>query len=43
MDYYKKKDLVDFDQLVEDEGVRTWVRALPNDDCLDKLRPRNGI
>lgn len=32
----------DFDQMIEDEGVRTWVRALPNDDFLDKLRPRVG-
>lgn len=42
VDHYKEGCLFNFDQMIEDEGVKTWVRALPNDDYRDKLRPRNS-
>lgn len=37
---YQKEDLFAFDTMVQDEGVKTNVRALPNYDYLRKLRPR---
>lgn len=42
VDHYKEMDFVRFDQMIEDEGIKTSVRALPNDDYLEKLRPRSG-
>ena len=36
----KSLDLVDFDIMMEDEGIKTWVRASPNPAYLRKLRPR---
>ena len=40
VDHYKEMDFFKFDQMIEDEGIKTLVRALPNDDYLEKLRPR---
>ena len=36
----KTQDLVDFDQMVEDDGVKTWVRALPDPKTRQGLRLR---
>jgi hypothetical protein len=38
---WKRVDLVMFDDMVEDEGIRTYVRALPNADYCIKLRSWN--
>lgn len=35
---YKLRDLHDFDSMVEDEGVVTWERAVPNLEYCKKLR-----
>ncbi len=37
---YKLDDLLSFDDMMEDEGVVTWERALPNPKYCAKLRPR---
>lgn len=37
---YKRDDLLSFDDMMEDEGVVTWERALPNPEYCAKLRPR---
>lgn len=40
---YKQADLLQFDKMIEDEKVKTWVRASPNRDYLRKLRPRSKL
>jgi hypothetical protein len=35
---FKIRDLVMFDEMVEQSGTKTWIRALPNDRYLGKLR-----
>lgn len=37
---YRLTDLTNFDQMVEDENVKTWIRALPKDETIEKLRAR---
>ncbi|KAL8745420.1 MAG: hypothetical protein Q9190_002446 [Brigantiaea leucoxantha] len=37
---YKLQDLLQFDQMIKDEKIATWVRARPNKAYLAKLRPR---
>ena len=37
---YKDADLLQFDQMIQDERVKTWVRTTQNRDYLRKLRPR---
>ena len=40
---YKKEDLFAFDAMVEDAGVKTNVKALPNYEYLRNLRPRDRL
>lgn len=37
---YKNRDLWQFDDMVEESEVKAWVRALPNEEYIAKLRPR---
>lgn len=39
---YKRDDLLSFDGMMEDEGVATWERALPNPEYCAKLRSRKS-
>lgn len=39
---YKRDDLLSFDGMMEDEGVASWQRALPNPEYCAKLRPRKS-
>lgn len=36
--YRKARDLVRFDDMIAEAGVKTWVRALPNEEYTKKLR-----
>ena len=38
---YKWQDLLQFDEMIKEENIATWVRARPNKEYLAKLRPRN--
>ena len=43
MKSYKNQDLFQFDSMVEDERVKTSLRALPKLETLMKLRPRGHL
>ena len=40
---FKNQDLFSFDHMIEDEKVKTTTRAMPNQDYLRKLRPRDYL
>ena len=40
--FRKHQDLIRFDRMVQDAGVVTWERALPNQKYIANLRPRPG-
>ena len=35
---YKREDLLDWHTMIDEEGIRTWCRAMPNTECLERLR-----
>lgn len=39
---YKLRDLHDFDNMVRDEGIVTWERAVPNPEYCEKLRSHDS-
>ena len=40
---YENDDLLSSDSLMKDEEVKTSLRAIPNPDCLRKLRSRDYL
>ena len=40
---YKNQDLIQFDSMIEEENIKTPLRALPNLEVLKKLRPRGRL
>lgn len=43
VELYKNQDLIQFDTMIEEENVKTSLRALPNLETLKKLRPRGRL